>query len=46
MNKTEHPIKKTEIKSELWDVSKRFGLPINFLEVTDNKCIYLSNGTR
>lgn len=36
----------TKIKSELWDVSKRFGLPIDFLEVTDDKCIYLSNGTR
>ena len=30
-----------KIKSELYEVIKRFNLPINLLELTDDRCIYL-----
>ena len=33
-----------KIKPELWSLIKRFNLPINLLEFTEDKCIYLSNG--
>jgi len=34
------------IKNSLWDIIKAYNLPICLLELTDDKCIYLSNGTR
>jgi len=51
---TEHSLKNMprlvlaspKIKNIAWDVVKKFNLPVNFLEVTENKCIYLSNGTK
>jgi hypothetical protein len=34
------------IKDECFSTVKRFNLPISFLGLTENKCIYLSNGTK
>jgi len=34
------------IKSGIWEIIKEYNLPICLLEVTEDKCIYLSNGTR
>lgn len=35
-----------KLKQELWQVVKRFNIPIDLLELTNDKCIYLRNGTR
>jgi len=34
------------IKDECYSTAKKFNLPISFLGLTENKCIYLSNGTK
>lgn len=35
-----------KIKNILWQVIKKYDLPICLLELTEDKCIYLSNGSQ